>query len=186
MDTAPHFYAKDRYAWRAWLIEHHERVSAVWLVFDKGPNRAMSWQDIVQESLCFGWIDSRPGKVSDTQSKIYICKRKPRSVWSRINKQYVSELIASGQMTPAGMAAVDRAKDNGSWQALEMSDNLVHPPELIKMFNDFPDAKQNFLAFPVSSQRNALQWIYDARTVTTRQSRVEQIVAAAIENKRLR
>ncbi len=80
MDQAPHVYIKDREAWRSWLATNGEAAQAVWLVFDKGKDRKLSWQDIVEEALCFGWIDSRPGKVSDSQSKIYVSKRKPKSV----------------------------------------------------------------------------------------------------------
>ncbi|MDQ4044741.1 MAG: hypothetical protein M3173_04735 [Chloroflexota bacterium] len=82
------FYAKDRAAWREWLENHRATERAVWLICDKGPNRSMSWEDIVQEALCFGWIDSKPGKVSDTQSKINVSKRKPTSAWSKINKPW--------------------------------------------------------------------------------------------------
>jgi len=186
MEGIPHFYAPDRDSWRRWLEENHTDQSGVWLVFDKGPGRTMTWADIVQEALCFGWIDSRPGKVSDTQSKIYVSKRKPKSVWSRINKAHVEALIANGLMRPAGMVAIETAKQNGSWDALNLSDDLVYPPELVNAFDQSSIAKQNFELFPVSSRRNALQWIYDAKTPETRQKRVDEIVQSAESNVRLR
>jgi len=186
MQDAPHFYAKDRTAWRAWLEENHATESAVWLVYDKGPGRKLTWPDIVQESLCFGWIDSRPGKISDAQSKIYISRRKPKSVWSKINKGHVEELTAKGLMWPAGQAAIDIARQNGSWDALNLSDDLIYPLELIAGFEKTPVAKQHFDAFPVSSRRNSLQWIYDAKTEPTRLARVSQIIENAEKNIRLR
>jgi uncharacterized protein YdeI (YjbR/CyaY-like superfamily) len=186
MDKVPQFYAKDRKTWRAWLEKNHNTETGVWLIFDKGSNQTMAWEDIVQEALCFGWIDSRPGKVSDTQSKIYVSRRKPKSVWSKINKQHVEKLIDNGLMTSAGLSTIETAKSSGSWSALNLSDNLVYPPELKVLFKNFPRAKQHFESFPVGSQRNTLQWIYDAKTKTTRSKRIEQTVDAAKENKRLR
>jgi uncharacterized protein YdeI (YjbR/CyaY-like superfamily) len=186
MDQAPHFYAKDVASWREWLVQNHNREEAVWLVFDKGKNRTMSWQNIVEQALCFGWIDSRPGKVSDTQSKIYVSRRKPKSVWSKINKEHVQRLIEAEAMTPAGLKSIEVAKANGSWSALDLSDNLVYPKELNELFDNDHVALSNFENFPIGSRRNTLQWIYDAKTIETRLSRVKQTYQAAKENKRLR
>ena len=186
MENVSHFYAKDRKSWRVWLEENHKKESAIWLVFDKGKGRTMSWQDIVEEALCYGWIDSRPGKVSETQSKIYISKRKPKSVWSKINKQNVEKLIKEGLMQPSGLASIETAKLNGSWSALDLSDKLIYPPELIDLFEKDGTAKVNFEKFPVGTKRNTLQWIYDAKTEVTQLKRIKQTVEAANENIRLR
>lgn len=186
MENAPHFYAKDRATWRRWLADNHDSETAVWLVYDKGAARTLSWADIVQEALCFGWIDSRPGKVSDTQSKLYISKRKPKSVWSKINKGYVDELQVKGLLMPAGLAAIERAKLNGSWDALNNSDNLTIPPELAEAFTRDEQARINFDGFSESSRRNTLQWIYDAKTDETRMKRIEKIVQSAKDGVRLR
>ena len=186
MDKVPHYYAKDRASWRKWLKINHLKKSSVWLVFDKGKNRTMSWEDIVQEALCFGWIDSRPGKVSETQSKIYVSKRKPKSVWSKIYKQHIEFLIEKGLMQPAGIQAIEIAKNNGSWNALDLSDNLIYPPQLEILFEQNTIAKNNFENFPKGSKRNTLQWIYDAKTEATKVDRINKVFAAAIDNIRLR
>lgn len=186
MDKAAHYYAKDRASWRSWLLKNHKNKDSVWLVFDKGKNRNMLWEDIVQEALCFGWIDSRPGKVSETQSKIYVSKRKPKSVWSKINKQHIATLTEKGLMQPAGIEAVEVAKNNGAWNALDLSDNLIYPTELERLLQQNTTAKTNFEKFPKGSRRNSLQWIYDAKTETTKQERINKVFEAAIENTRLR
>lgn len=186
MQNAPEFYAKDRSSWRQWLQDNHDKETAVWLIYDKGTARNLTWPELVQESLCFGWIDSRPGKVSDTQSKIYVSKRKPKSVWSKINKAYIEELVEKGLMTPAGMAAVEIGKENGSWDTLNNSDNLLYPPELEAMFADHPKARTNFDAFSHSKKRQILQWIYDAKTETTRENRVVQTVQSAERGEKVR
>jgi uncharacterized protein YdeI (YjbR/CyaY-like superfamily) len=176
------FYARDRAAWRRWLEEHHATEEAVWLVFDKGRHRTMSWEDIVQEALCFGWIDSKGGKVSDTQSKLYVSRRKRTSAWSRINKAHVEALSASGLMMPAGQAAIDEAKANGSWDALDRSDNLELPAELVAGLAANTVAQRNFEAFPVSSRRIILEWIYSAKRPETRQKRIDETVRLATDN----
>lgn len=142
----------------------------------------MAWEDIVQEALCFGWIDSRPGKVSDTQSKLYISKRKPKSVWSKINKAHVNKLIHEGLMQPAGLAASHIAKQNGSWDTLNSSDNLEIPLEMRRLLADTPIAKQHFDNFSESTRRNILQWIYDAKRPETRNTRIHKTVELAAQN----
>lgn len=182
MNDAPYFYARDRKAWRAWLLKNHDKQTAVWLVYDKGPNRTMNWEDIVQEALCFGWVDSRPGKVSETKSKIYISRRKPKSVWSKINKAHIAELTKNGQLQPAGQAAIDTARQNGSWDALNDSDNLVIPPEMKVLFTAAPEAQKNFDKFSESARRMILQWIYDAKRPETKSARIQKTVELAKQN----
>lgn len=186
MDHVQHYYAKNREEWRSWLDSNHDKESAVWLVFDKGQNRTMSWQDIVEEALCYGWIDSRPGKVSETQSKIYVSKRKPNSVWSKINKSSVERLMKNGLIKPAGLRSIEIAKENGSWNALDLSDNLIYPEKLKSLFEKDHTASNNFESFPEGSRRNTLQWIYSAKTDATRLERIQQTYEAAVENIRLR
>lgn len=175
----PHFYAKDRATWREWLKQNHETEKAVWLIFDKGANRTLAWKDIVQEALCFGWIDSRPGKVSDTQSKIYVSRRKPKSVWSKINKSHIQDLEKKGLITPAGQKVIDEAKANGSWDALNKSDNLELPSELIQLLAENAQAKANFEGFSTTSKRVILEWIYSAKTEETRLKRIHETVQLA-------
>ena len=182
MNDVPEFYAKDRAAWRQWLIENHATQKSVWLVFDKGKNRTMSWEDIVQESLCFGCIDSTAGKVSDTRSKIYVSRRKPTSAWSKINKAHIEHLTTGNHIMSAGQAAIDLAKQNGSWDALNKSDNLEQPPELIASFAKNKRAADHFSKFPDSAKRVILAWIYSAKRDETRLKRIQETVTLAEQN----
>jgi uncharacterized protein YdeI (YjbR/CyaY-like superfamily) len=176
------FYAKNRKAWRDWLIKNHNKETSVWLIFDKGESRTMDWEDIVQEALAFGWIDSRPGKVSDTQSKIYVSRRKPKSVWSKINKAHIDFLLKNKLMHTSGLEAVRIAKENGSWDALNKSDNLELPDELKKLLKKNKKANTNFTNFTDSSKRAILQWIYSAKREETMLNRIKQTVELAEKN----
>ena len=179
--TVEEFYAKDREAWRGWLEANHASERAVWLVYDKGAGRALSYDDIVEEALCFGWVDSKPGTVSATQSKLYVSARKPASAWSKANKARIDKLTAQGLMTQAGQEAVDRARRNGAWDKLNASDALEVPPELARALAANPAAKAFYDGMAPSSQRIILEWIYAAKTDATRDKRVAETVDLAAE-----
>jgi uncharacterized protein YdeI (YjbR/CyaY-like superfamily) len=139
----------------------------------------------VQESLCFGWIDSLPRKLSDTQSMIYISKRKPKSVWSRVNKNHVATLIEQGLMTPAGLKVIEIAKANGSWDTLNASDDLIIPPDLQEALANLPGATEFFESYPPSAKRFALHLIYAAKRPETRAARVSKTAELAAQGIRV-
>jgi uncharacterized protein YdeI (YjbR/CyaY-like superfamily) len=97
---------------RAWLAEHHNTLERAWLItWKKGdPNRHVSYEQLVRQLLCFGWIDSTARRVDDERSGLLIARRRPKSGWSRPNKLRVAELIEAGLMQPAGQAAIDHRR----------------------------------------------------------------------------
>jgi uncharacterized protein YdeI (YjbR/CyaY-like superfamily) len=173
------FYAKDRAEWHDWLLNNHNNQQSVWLIYDKGASRTLSYDDIVEEALCFGWIDSIPGKVSDTQTKIYVSKRKPKSVWSKTNKERIEKLLSLGMMHPSGKAAIDTAKANGSWDALNQSDKFEIPLELQSLLDTSPKAKEFYFSLPPSSHKIILEWIYAAKKEETKLARINETVSLA-------
>lgn len=181
-NSAPEFYASNRAAWRAWLTAHHDTERAVWLVYDKdrpGAPRALPYAAIVEEALCFGWVDSVSGTVSDTQAKLYVSRRKPKSAWSKTNKKRIAALRTAGLMTPAGEQAVAVAQANGMWDHLEVSDRFELPPELVSQLAANPAAQAFYAAMPPSSHRIILEWIYTAKTEATKQKRIAETVELA-------
>lgn len=178
------FFAEDRAALRAWLEAHHEETEGAWVVFWKGERRTMSYDDIAEEALCFGWVDSKPGKVDDRRTKLYLAPRNPGSNWSALNKRRVADLEAAGLMTPAGRAAVEAARADGSWDALNDVENLVIPDDLARALERYPDARSNFEAFPPSTRRGILEWIHNARRDATRSKRIEETARLAQDDVR--
>jgi uncharacterized protein YdeI (YjbR/CyaY-like superfamily) len=174
----------DRAAWRAWLTDHAAGGTGVWLVYDKGPGRRLSYDDIVEEALCFGWIDSRPRTLDDTQAMLYLAPRKPGSSWSRINKERVARLIAARAMTPAGLAVVEAAKVGGSWSALDQVEDGIEPDDLADALDAEPAARGEWDAFPRSARRAILEWVTGAKRPETRARRVTTVVAEAAEGRR--
>jgi uncharacterized protein YdeI (YjbR/CyaY-like superfamily) len=179
--------AKDRAAWRRWLTRHHARGRGVWLVIHKKASRAgsLSYEDAVLEALCFGWIDSTAHRLDAETYKLWLAPRKPKGVWSAINKERVARLIDAGLMQPSGLAAIEAAKANGSWAALDRSDALVMPDDLAEALAANPDAARHFEGFPPSTKKQVYFWIENAKRPETRAKRVAETVAHAAENRRV-
>jgi uncharacterized protein YdeI (YjbR/CyaY-like superfamily) len=180
------FHPLTRAAWRAWLEANHARPNGVWLVsYKKASGKPIiSYDEAVEEALCFGWVDSKPNKLDDERSMVWFAPRKAGTGWSRPNKERVERLSAAGLMTPAGQAKVDAAKADGSWSALDAIENLAIPPDLAQAFAEYGSADANFNAFPRSVKRGILEWIANAKTAPTRAKRIEATARLAQENRR--
>jgi uncharacterized protein YdeI (YjbR/CyaY-like superfamily) len=188
LDEALQVHADDRATWRAWLEANHGTAGGAWLVtWRAGSGRlGLDYQEAVEEALCFGWVDSTGGRVDDERSKLYFAPRKPRSAWAATNKARVERLIADGRMAPAGLAAIERAKANGSWEVLDSVERLEVPADLAESLAAQPPAAVNFGAFPPSARKQMLAWVATARRPETRAARIAEIVQAAARNERAR
>lgn len=136
----------------------------------------------MEEALAYGWVDSRPRSVDDQRSQRLVTPRKPTSKWSKVNKQRVKGLIASGAMTPAGLAAVELAKRTGTWTALDEVEELREPTELRAALDAAPRARRHWDAFPRSTKRAILEWIASAKTSATREKRIAETATQAGQN----
>ncbi len=178
LSHVPTFYAKDRASWRVWLTKFHGTKTSIWLVCDKkGPSkkRLLSYDDIVEEALCFGWIDSLPRKLSGTQSMLYISKRKPKSEWSQLNKARVEKLIKEKKMHVAGMQAITLAKANGSWSKIDAVENLEIAKDLQEALT-LNRLTKTFNTLSKSVQKGLLHKIYGAKKEDTRKKYIDQTV----------
>jgi uncharacterized protein YdeI (YjbR/CyaY-like superfamily) len=167
-----------------WLQINHSTLSGLWVVYAKktsglpGP----TYDEMVRAILRFGWVDSIPGKVGAQRSKLYVSPRKPTSAWSQSNKVRVDELIASGLMLPAGLAAIDLAKTNGSWSLIDAAQNAEVPDDVEAAFLAHSGARENFEAFPRGVRKQILEWISQAKTPTTRSKRIAETAELAAQN----
>ncbi len=180
------FYPPTRADWRKWLQENHATASSVWLVYYKKSSGipSVSYDEAVEEALCFGWIDSVPNKIDEQSYKQMFSPRKPKSGWSRVNKQRIERLLVNGLMAEAGLAKIEAAKADGSWTKLDEVENLIVPPDLQAAFAENPTAAAKFEGFSRSSKRGILEWLLNAKRPETRARRVAEIVAKAAEGKR--
>ena len=185
MRDAPLVHAETRAAWRAWLEANHAAATGVWLInWRKGHGPSVGYEESVEEALCFGWIDSQGGNLDETRSRQYFAPRNPNSGWATTNKARVERLIAGGLMAPAGLAAIDRAKANGSWTLLDDVEKGVIPDDLEAALAGQPPAAPHFDAFPKSVKRAMLEWIAQAKRPETRAARIGQIAERAAINER--
>jgi len=166
---------------RDWLARNHATSPGIWLVtWKKTSGRPhLAYDDIVEEALAFGWVDSQPRTVDGQRSARLLTPRKPGSNWSRLNKQRVERLLAAGLMQPAGLAAIAVAKANGRWTALDQTETLAEPADLAAVLDADPAARRYWDAFPRSARRAILEWIGNARTDATRQARIERTASDA-------
>lgn len=180
------FYAKDRNTWRKWLEKNHTKEERVRLIlYKKGVSKiSVSYAEAVEEALCFGWIDSKPNKRDEECYVLLFTERKPKSAWSKINKGRIKELIKEGKMTEFGLAKIERAKRDGSWEVLDEIEELIMPFPLQKAFKGKKVAATNFNNFPASVKKAIYQWIISAKTEQTVEKRVKETVEKAAENVR--
>ncbi len=181
-----HFHAMSRADWRAWLTDHHTQLGGIWLVrYKKAVGKpTLTYHDIVQEALCFGWIDSLPRKLDAERTMLYVAPRKPGSGWSRVNKAHIERMVAQGLMTPAGQAKIDAAQADGSWTALDAIENLEVPDDLAAAFDGYPGAAAYWDAFPRSVKRGILEWIASAKRPPTRAKRIDETARLAQQGER--
>lgn len=174
-----------REEWRAWLEARHATSPGIWLVTFKkrsgGPH--VPWDDVVEEALCFGWIDSTPNKLDDERSMLLLTPRKAKSPWSRINKARVERLLAAGCIAPPGLAAIEAAKADGSWTALDAVEAMRMPEDLATALAADAAAQAGFDAFTPSAKKPLLWWVESAKRAETRSRRIAEIVRASAEGR---
>ena len=180
----PKIEFRSRRAIRDWLEANHDSKGTFWLVAFKKhvQEHYVPYGDIVEELLCFGWIDSRTRRVDDDRTMLLVGPRKPGSNWSTPNKQRVAKLSSAGLMAPAGQAMVDAAKEDGSWTWLDDVEKLIEPDDLAEALDRNKRARKNFNAFPGSGRKIILLWIKTAKRAETRAQRIAETVRLAAQN----
>jgi len=178
-----------RAAWRSWLERNHDVSAGVWAVTVKkaaleAEDEHVSAVDLNEECLCFGWIDSKPARIDDRLTALLCTPRKRGSGWSKVNKGRLERLLAAGLVAPPGLAAIERAKADGSWNKLDHVDDQVVPDDLAEALDLLPPGRQHFDAFPPSVRRAILEWISSAKTAPTRTKRIEETARLAQRNER--
>ena len=137
--------ARDAAEWRDWLDTHHEAEPEVWLVYwKKGTGReSIAWAEAVEVALAFGWIDGLVRTIDDERYMQRFTPRRPKSKWSKVNKEIALRLIASGEMRAMGLAAVEAAKACGEWdRAYTVQKPLPAPSDLKAAISASPEAKR--------------------------------------------
>ncbi len=186
LDDLEHVLVTSRGEWRAWLTANAGSSPGIWLVTHRrdssGPT--LPYDDIVEECLCFGWIDSTIRTRDDATNMLLVTPRKPRSTWSALNKERLERLLPSGLMTERGLRAIEVAKANGSWELLDAVDRLEVPDDLAAALDAVPAARTFFDRMPPGLRKQHLWFVVSAKRPATRAGRIAKIVDAAAAGRR--
>jgi len=184
----PELYFPRDIEWYDWLLQNHNNVNGVYLIFYKLEinKPTMRWEEAVKVALCFGWIDSTVKSLGNGKRRQYFTPRNPKSVWSALNKRYVIELKKNNLIQPSGYHKIEIAKQNGMWTFLDDVENLIIPDDLQQAFNANTLAFNNYKNFAPSYRKSYLYWLKQAKREATRQNRIEKIIAYCEQNKKMR
>jgi uncharacterized protein YdeI (YjbR/CyaY-like superfamily) len=181
---APILTIRTRADLRTWLAANHATHGSVWLAtYKKHHPDYLAYEPVVEELLCWGWIDSVTRTLDADLSMILISRRNPKSAWSAINKAHVLRARASGAMTAAGEALIATAQANGMWAFLDDVERLEVPPDLATAL-ELSGTTVFWTALPRSIKRGTLEWLKTAKTLETREKRIADITGSAVQNLR--
>jgi uncharacterized protein YdeI (YjbR/CyaY-like superfamily) len=173
--------------WRQWLAENHDKTEGIWMVYYKKHTKKMcvSYNDAVEEALCYGWIDSIVKTVDSEKYKQKYTPRRKNSVWSKVNKSRVEKMIKAGMMTPFGLTKIEEAKQNGQWDKAYGARKMPKiPSEFKKALEKDIEAYTNFMNFAKSYQSSYLHWYLNAKRPETKEKRLKEIIQRSRENKK--
>lgn len=167
-------------AWERWLDRNHGNEEGIWLKFAKKASgkRTVTFQEALDVALCYGWIDGQRRGLDDDYYLQRFTPRRPRSNWSKINRDKVAALAEQARMKPPGLAEVERAKADGRWDAAYDSPSTIEPPpDLLEALAASPKAKALFAELDSQNRYAILYRIHDAKRPETRARRIEKFVS---------
>ena len=171
---------------RSWLKENHKQEESIWLVTYKKstPDKYVSREQVLDELLCFGWIDGIRRKLDDEKTMQLISKRRVEH-WAGSYKKRAEKLIEQNLMEAAGFESIEISKRNGLWNFMDDVDRLIIPKDLEVKLNSFKGATEYFATINDSSKRFVLRWIKLAKTDKTRQNRIDKVSLLASKGQKL-
>ena len=173
-------------AWERWLEKNYGREEGIWIKFAKKASGipSVSFAEALDTALCFGWIDGQRRGYDENYFLQRFTPRRPRSKWSKINRDKVAALIAAGRMRPPGLAEIERAKADGRWDAAYDSPSRMQPtPDLLAALDANPEAKELFERLNSTNRYAILFRIHDAKRPETRARRIAKFVSMLSEGK---
>ena len=187
-DSLPVVAFGSRAKWKAWLAKHHTTSAGVWLeIAKKGSGIAsVSYPEAIEVALCYGWIDGQKAAADGDHWHQRFTPRKPRSRWSKINREKATELIERGEMKPAGLREIDAARADGRWDAAYAGQRSMAVPQDLRDALARNDTARAFFETLDGTNRYAVLYrIHDAKKPETRRARIEKFVAMLEEHRTL-
>ena len=182
----PIYHPRDLAAWRTWLTASCDTERGVWVAtWRKASGKApVDYEDLVEEAICFGWIDSTVNTLDEARALQLMTPRKAKSGWTRLNRRRVDDMEAQGRMTDAGRRAVEVAKANGWWTLYDAVEDLAEPDDLAVALDASAAARAFWDGFPPSARKQMLWWVITAGRPETRATRIAKITSEAAAGRR--
>jgi uncharacterized protein YdeI (YjbR/CyaY-like superfamily) len=187
-ERAQTLYVTNREEWRRWLRKNHDTEKEIWLIYYKKQTGrpCVSYDDLVEEALCFGWIDSIVKRIDDQKYARKLTPRKLKSKWSALNKGRVAKMIREGRMSRAGLDKISfPVQENGSLRTEKRKSELPIPGYLEQGLRKNKKAWENFKNLAPSCRRDYVSWITSAKQEATRMGRLSEAVKLLEQNKKL-
>jgi uncharacterized protein YdeI (YjbR/CyaY-like superfamily) len=165
--------------WADWLAEQNDQFAGVWLKLAKKGSEipSVTYEEALDVALCYGWIDGQKKGFDEQYWLQKFTPRGPKSIWSKINTEKAERLIASGEMKPAGLKAIEAAKQDGRWDAAYEGQKTISVPEDFRDALDKSKKAQKFFATLNGVNRYAILFrIHSAKKPETRAKRIQQFV----------
>ena len=166
-------------AWAVWLAKQHDRSAGVWLKLSKKDSGipSVTYEEALDVALCYGWIDGQKKGFDDKYWLQKFTARGAKSIWSKINTEKAERLIASGEMKPAGLAAIEAAKQDGRWDAAYASQKNISIPEDFQAALDKSKKARAFFATLKSAERYSFLFrLHHTKKPETRAKKIKQFV----------
>ncbi|WP_309897089.1 YdeI/OmpD-associated family protein [Archangium sp.] len=175
-------------AWEKWLQKHHASSPGLWLKLAKNGSGipTVTYAQALEVALCYGWIDGQKDSLDEQYWLQRFTPRRPKSKWSKINREKVTALIEQGRMKPAGLKEIELAKADGRWdEAYDSQKNATVPEDLQRELEKNPKALKFFASLNSANRYAILFRIHDAKKPETRARRITQFVTMLGEHKKL-
>ena len=173
--------------WADWLAKQHDKSAGVWLKLSKKDSGipSVTYNEALEVALCYGWIDGQKNSFDEKYFLQKFTPRRPKSIWSKINVEKVERLIASGQMKPAGLKAIEAAKADGRWeQAYSSQKNISVPEDFQSALDRNKKAKAFFETLNSANRYSFLFRIETAKKAETRAKRIQQFVEMLVKGEK--
>ncbi len=176
--TEDYLSFETRARWRAWLRANHAHAAHTWLALPKSGNtgRLMTYEEAVEEALCYGWIDGLLHRLDESRYLLRFTPRRAGSVWSDRNKKRVARLVRQGRMTRWGLVKVTEGKRSGQWREARRREQTDRPPaDLLAALRKKRGHLAAWRALPPSRKKQVLYWLASAKREATRRNRLRQV-----------
>ena len=174
--------------WERWLTEHHTGTKGVWLKIAKKETGipSVNYSEALDSALCYGWIDGQKASFDGQYWLQKFTPRRPKSIWSKVNCDKATALIAEGRMQPAGIRQVELAKADGRWEsAYESQSKIAIPADFQSELDKNQKAKDFFSALDSINRYAILFRIHSAKKPATRSARINKFIEMLSNNQKI-